>query len=256
MAVRGINFYRYFKTVNRTVYACILDTVEHPSKEHFHHLRINLKRIRFISRLLNRYEITGASWYCKPYTKLFKAAGKIRQLHLHAQLVRGYGKKAEQDRILEYLHKSEINILKKWPKTASRCVAEMISGQAGFKNAINTVAISVAAYSNDLKERIRNRFTDNLPADKLHKSRKLLKEIMYSREISAVLDARMTATYHINTVLALENAIGDWHDLELLLRHGLPHQHRLTKNMRKTLQVKRDQEYEKIQNLIPHLLRQ
>jgi CHAD domain-containing protein len=256
MATRGIPFHRYFKTVNRNVYESILDTVEHPTIENFHRVRINLKRIRFIHRLLKRYKVKGVSRLITPYTKLFKAAGIIRQLHLHAQLVSAYGKKAEQDRVLQYLHKKEFNAVKKWPMKASACLAKMIAGQNGFEKAFDKVVITVAAYSNDLKRRVTNRFTDELPEGKLHKSRKLLKEIVYSREISNGLNSRLAATYHIRTVLALEDAIGDWHDLDLLLLHGLPHQHRLTKKIRKELETKRGQEYEKIRHYIPHIIKQ
>lgn len=256
MAARSINFHRYFKTINRNVYESILDTVEHPSIEHFHRLRISLKRVRFIHRLVRRHGVKGVSRFIHPYSTLFKAAGVIRQLHLHAQLVLAYGKKAEQERVLHYLRKKELSVLKKWPGKASSCLAEMISGQTGFEQAVTNVGITVAAYSNDLKRRVSNRFTNKLPDDKLHKSRKRLKEILYSREISSALNTRLTATYHIRTVMALEDAIGDWHDLELVLLHGFPHQHRLTKNSRKALQVKRDQEHEKIRNLIPHIMKQ
>ncbi len=246
MAIRGIPFHRYFKAVNRIVYECILHTIEHPTQQHFHRLRINLKRIRFIHRLLRRYEVKGASRFIKPYTKLFKTAGIIRQLHLHMQLVSAYGKNPEQDQVLNDLHKQELKAVKLWPKRASTCLAEMIAGQNSFEKAISKIEVTMAVYSNDLKSRVRHRFTNELREGKFHKSRKLLKEIVYSREISSALNARLAATYHFRTVLTLEDAIGDWHDLDLLLLHGLPHQHRLTKKIRNALKTKRNQEFKKI----------
>jgi len=231
-----------------------MDTVEHPTVDHFHQLRINLKRIRFIQRLLVRYGIRGASHCFEPYTTLFRFAGTIRQLHLHAMLITTYAKEGEQKRLLDYIQKKELQVLKKWPLQASAFLATLVLNHTRIYQTIEGITKTTIAFSNELKGRIITRFGSDMPDHKLHKSRKVLKEIVYSREISAALKSRLASTYHLRNVMTLEDAIGDWHDLDLLLQHGLPHQHRLTRKMRTALDKKKLLEREKISRLIPKLL--
>jgi CRISPR/Cas system CSM-associated protein Csm2 small subunit len=79
----------------------------------------------------------------------------------------------------------------------------------------------------------------------------LLKAILYSAELSSVLANKIHNLFNMAVVHDLEDAVGDWHDLSLLLRGKTVKL--LKSKTRRKIKAKKQEELKRIHHQIPKL---
>jgi CHAD domain-containing protein len=248
-------FHNYFTTVNRSLLACLFDTLENPTLENFHQLRISLKRLRFIGKTLMHYKAKGISKGLRPYRSVFRYAGRIRQQQVHATLLSRHGVDQSHQIFTKKLRGNHGKLLKKWPGVAQVFLADAVRAYPVLGGVIRAWDIREEEYVRELSDRVCTRFRSELPDEILHESRKLLKEVLYSCEVSRTLRSAFDARFNLRTAVRLEDAIGDWHDLDLLLNERLGSEALTKGKIRQHLEAEKKRERKKIERLVPKLLR-
>ncbi len=188
----------------------------------------------------------------KPYTKLFRYAGRIRENHVQVYLLRKYGNQFSDETIFKSLRKTERKLIKKWPDIAIAVLTEIVRSYLNITKEISKCTVSSAQYLNDLEQHLTHCFTAKISDNKLHRSRKTLKGVVYSAEFSPEFKRSVNHFCNLKIASKLEDAIGDWHDLDLvMLQHKWIHQKPVGNNLIKQKQRERI----KINELLPLLIR-
>lgn len=244
--------HNYFSDHYRHVIICATNTLDDPSPENFHQLRISLKRIRFIGNFLKTYGKSKSQRSFKPYTKLFRYAGRIRENHILVYLLRKYADEYTDKAIFKSLRTKEGRLIKKWPQAAILYLPEIVHSYLKITKELSKCTVSSAQYLYDLEQHLERWFSTKLVDYNLHKSRKTLKGILYSAEFSPEFKRSINHFCNLKVPSTLEDAIGDWHDLEVvMLQHNRIHQKPAGKNLIK----QKHRERLKINGLRSHLIR-
>ncbi|MCW5907712.1 MAG: CHAD domain-containing protein [Chitinophagales bacterium] len=189
-------------------------TKQHP--EHLHKLRVTIKRIKALFRLANAADTRfNNDKFYKPYRKLFKAAGKIREAQVHIQnlqLLTGKKRSAETEQLKRGIRQMN---------------AAFVSMQVDFISSIDKRSEEIGEKLKRIKSaRLQKCFATDLKqickrvyairrADKLHSFRKKLKRLMYNNELTSAKNRMLTRSY-LKAIDDLQDTIGKWHDAELL----------------------------------------
>lgn len=248
-------FFVYLTSVHRKTLSCLFDTLADPSPENFHQLRISLKRLRFIGRTLMNFGQQGMKRRLKPYREVFRLAGQIRQHQVHVNLLDRHGilKHAQTDpRKMTGVHGK---LLRKWPDATGRFLADAVKSYPFIGRSILAWKTTEDEFVDEVSERIIARFGNEIPDNKLHDSRKLLKGMLYSCEISPALRKAFNERFNLRKAITLEDAIGDWHDLDMLLQSDQKGKGLYKKKTRDHLQREITKEHKKIQSLTTQLIR-
>lgn len=221
--------------------------------ETLHMLRVELKRVRFIKNVLSQYlDDARINKAYKPFRKLFKKLGKIR-----GQQVNTYRLKTTVDNLSEA--STEQRFIKKKEKleqhlrqTISKSTDKLHKGI----NTLNIFALKIKSWDDDafvhsLIKDVKRKVKKRIPEKKLHGVRHLLKAVLFSSELSSELTKKVNSVFNLAAVRDLEDAIGDWHDLSLLLS-GKTIRQLKSKNKRK-IEDKKRQELKRVRQQIPKL---
>jgi CHAD domain-containing protein len=200
----------YYRQVHGEVVRIANTIGNKPSAELIHDLRVQLKRIRFLRNLLKRYTDRDAVRKFRPYLEVFEQAGRIRGYQMNQYRLSGapQAPDAREKKLTQ-------EFCARLPKAVQRIdrAKKTIEQQLAV-----TEFPSVNAFVQQLHRRVAKRITPFLFTHQLHRSRKLLKEIAYSAELSPTLHAHIHTRYRMPAVAELEDKIGDWHDLALAER--------------------------------------
>lgn len=193
----------------------VFNTLAFPTPEYFHQLRTGLKRILFIRNLMSTFYKKSAAETFRPYKKIFKSAGVIRESHIHAVKVKQLGKPNAG----ELGEKEDIYFIdeKAWRVKVYKFIRSTVPAYAAILKLLNKWSISEEQMTQTLYGRVYTKFSGKLTDVELHKSRKLLKELLYFCEISPSSYNWVKERLDIPKIILLEDAIGDWHDLEVII---------------------------------------
>ena len=103
-----------------------------------------------------------------------------------------------------------------------------------------------------IKKQVSRKINKKTSEKNLHQARHVLKSVIYSAELSSSMATKISSTFSMETVVSLEDAIGDWHDLSILLKGKSGDL--LTTKAKKRIQKKKKDELKRIYQLIPELL--
>lgn len=244
--------HNYFSDHYRHVIICATNTLDDPSPENFHQLRISLKRIRFIGNFLKTYGKSRSQRSFKPYAKLFRYAGGIRENHVQLYWLRKYRTESSDEAFFKSLGKTEGKLIKKWPGMVIAFLTEIPHAYLSITKELSKCTVSSAQYLYDLEQHLVRCFTAKISDNKLHRSRKTLKGVLYSAEFSPEFKRSINQFCNLKVASTLEDAIGDWHDLEVVMQqHKWIHQKPVGKNLIK----QKHRERLKINGLLPQLIR-
>ena len=206
---------RYFRSQLKSFRKNYRELGKKMDEEVIHDFRVALKKIRFILSLTARYNSsTDFKKLYKPFKKVFKEAGLIRDMDIRRQLLSKYFSAKTTRSIVKDLQKEEEKAYTKLLKKSSGYKQEIKkAGRSAEKKIQQLGEISEEFYASELLGEMKSCFQDHLHEEELHPSRKLLKEITYASKLSAALDGRLRhASLFPEKLKVLEKEIGSWHD--------------------------------------------
>ncbi len=229
-----------------------------------HALRVEIKRIRFLLLLLNRFVAgTLAKASYRPYKRVFRDLGELRGLHMKDQLLQKYVPSAAANTARARIRQRALKLTKRLMDRKGKIIASLqVADRQVKKQARGFLSIPAAQYVSNLKGRIEKRITEHTHRSHWHENRKVLKEVVYAKDISPALRRGLSRALQVRKIDQLQDLTGNWHDL-LLQREWfkvdtkflltLSHQSRI----RATERMKKDSARLEglIQNAIPYIFK-
>jgi CHAD domain-containing protein len=191
-----------------------------PDDETLHDLRVELKRVRFIKNVLSQFlEDSQINKAYKPFRKLFEKLGKIRGQHVNMYKLKTALTNTSEASAQKHFEIRKQKLEEKFRKSINKSTDDLHTDI----NALNAFALRIKSWNNDdfvhsLKKQVRKKVNKRTSKKNLHGARHLLKAVMYSAELSPELAGKISSVFNMSIVNDLEDAIGDWHDLSLLLK--------------------------------------
>ena len=199
----------------RSRYNLLLSSLEvyytYPDPEILHNIRVELKKIR---SLFNYIRFTNENFIFKneykSFKKIFKEAGKIRELHLILKLIQKYKIRiadeelysAEENR-LSYEFRSGLEIFKKDLHSADHRAEKYINKSDSGK---------LSEYLLIRQQMLQNLLAQLPDKTGLHDIRKVIKDLVY---LSEILFGKLN---NIESIFdSIQNSIGKWHDKQVLI---------------------------------------
>ena len=186
--------------------------------ETIHSLRVELKKIRFLKSLLKQYVPKAkVKKAYRPFKVLFNEAGKLRgeQVNEYRKAQAERGDESGLSDTNKKIQKLELQFCKsvyKHHKNLKKGMERMNNRMQGFP------LLYPKKFVENLTYQLLQNLTPKTLKKELHHNRHLLKGILYSAEIAPSVSGLIKKRFDLDLVLKLEDAIGDWHDLSILLR--------------------------------------
>jgi CHAD domain-containing protein len=183
--------------------------------ESLHDIRVEIKKIKSLLRLISfinsKFDFRSAY---KPFRKIFRAAGKIRDMQVSEHLLQQYGKhqSVNAQNISELVIQFENDVakyLKSVRKKANVIIKELKSIGPDYYH----------EYLHNIRRQFQKLLPESVHAENLHDLRKQAKELIY------ILTAGGETGDFTNRLSVLEQMIGEWHDKKVLsewLQQQLP----------------------------------
>jgi CHAD domain-containing protein len=202
----------FFNERNLSLIESLSNASEDDLKETIHKLRVDFKKIHFLFLFINYFNHNkNIQHLYKPYRKIFKSSGVVRELHLKRKLLEEFDETGESIAEQNKLHKKEKKISKKFFNSINSHLKEI--------RAIHEKSLIIfekfpvfneTDFLNNLSSQVKEQFTKINPAH-LHESRKTLKAVIYSKQLfphAAVFRKVLNAKVADD----LQDLIGSWHD--------------------------------------------
>lgn len=170
-----------------------------------HQIRVEIKKIKAILRLIEyQHDKFDSHKAYKPYRTIFRACHTIRGPQvLDALSGKSHGSKIKANKSVAAFRKQLPDFLKKVNK----------SNRKLFDEIRNVKSKTLSAYLSEKKVELRKKLYPKFQAIELHKTRKLVKEIMYLESINT--PKKKNQPFYADVALR----IGDWHDRLMLIQH-------------------------------------
>jgi CHAD domain-containing protein len=205
---------KYFDKTNQKVIKYLLKSDnKHPVKT-LHELRVEIKKIRFISHLIQHFDKqSDAGKLYKPYEKVFKKAGKIRTLQMQNKLIYQFELTELFDDIIKENNKTGKKLLKKFFKE-SEIQSEVLNAYKPMILASidKTIHPDIESYSNHLVRFLYDNLSDKTKPENLHELRKDVKELIFIGKFSKELRTFISKRIKLKLADNLQDKIGGWHD--------------------------------------------
>jgi len=224
---------QYFTTVWASMLRYLHAFYEAQKPEDLHQFRVQVKKINallfFLQGLTNRKEGAGP---LQPLRFIYKHAGQIRSVHIHLQLIGQYQVAGEAFKTAqEKLAKTETKRFCSKRVSTLKMLRQLHQTLAGnFQDIKNKVILRL--YKKRLKKLGRFFAKQDQPIDKLHKNRKKVKMLLYLRQ---ALPRSLRQKLQLNTryLHKLQDTIGKWNDVEIILELLKTEGFRDEKNLKK-----------------------
>jgi CHAD domain-containing protein len=220
--------------------------------EELHQLRIELKKIRFVVQVLKRYyQKEKVEKAYKPFRHLFNTAGALRSHHVNLYRTNQADTAGEEFEVRHQFMLHEEKFKKKFQKALPHELESVRKAMKSLQKQMRYFPeVDDKAFVYDLAARVFKKLTAHTPKEKLHQSRHLLKVVLYSSELSEDMRMLIEHVFNVEKVTSLEDAIGDWHDLTLLLK-STRRINKFSPVTMEKIESKRDRKLELIYDLIP-----
>jgi CHAD domain-containing protein len=219
-----------------------------------HDLRVELKRVRFLKGILSQHkkkkEVDKAY---EPFKKLFKKLGKIRGQHVNQYRLSTVLKNVVETTAQKHFQNKRERMEQKLRESLSKNVRSLHEGMFILKTIVAQLPKwNEKVFLRSLKKQVARKINKKTTEKNLHPARHTLKSVIYSAELSNSLASKISSAFNMETLVNLEDAIGDWHDLSILLKGKSGDL--LTPKAKKEILKKKKTELKRIQQLIPNLL--
>jgi len=207
----------YFQKQVNTVECILKKTHQKISKEDIHKLRIAVKKIKALSTLILFCQPAfKVRKFMKPFNRIFKVAGQIRELQLEISRLR----KMQLGPLKDYLHHLETRLKKKKHLFFTLSNKKLRRKLQKRSKKIIPLFDEVSKTSvNRFLEEKRNEISkllvsENLKEKQAHELRKRLKELYYTKFLFGTKDKRST------NIDGFQQLLGQWHN-DVVLKDGL-----------------------------------
>jgi CHAD domain-containing protein len=196
------------------------------SKKNIHKLRTEIKRLKALYRLIeqiNPREFSSTKHY-RQYKRLFKVAGKIREIQLNTKLLASYKlspsaskayinfikkkEKAHYNKLKKLIKDFPVHKIKKSKKRINRLYKD--SGKEKFNKKSHLFIIAECI-------KIRALRRQSVSVANLHETRKHLKSLGSVAELMYEMNSPKVKQQYIDKLKGTESLIGDWHDQIVLI---------------------------------------
>ena len=197
-----------------------------PTMEGVHTLRLSIKRIRALLKLLDQDTSTYGSEVVKQIDGLFRYSGELRDIQVQSILLESYRERVggvvdlfqkeifQESKRIKKQFKIQVQSINHFDlvlinQRLDNCI-EALSDETLDGNCIKKVDV--------LLNQICQMYSESQEDKNLHRIRIKLKELLYF--ISILKKGKIKIKYDIilnKRLNSLQQKLGDWHDLELLL---------------------------------------
>jgi CHAD domain-containing protein len=207
----------YFNAHSRTLKSELRRITEQNAVDAVHDMRVDIKRIRFLLLLLNRFATgTHVKALYTPYQKLFRQLGEVRGLHMKDQLLRQYAPAPATEVARARISRRTTRLIRRLIDRRSKWLDVLTQAHQAVRSHLSKfISVPATQYAHSLAIRVGKKFTAHAHRTQWHEDRKILKEVMYAREVSPSLRRPVGRLIDIRKADLLQARIGDWHDLVL-----------------------------------------
>ena len=183
-----------------------------PDVEILHKIRVEIKKLKALLQLIN---------YCArkfrahktflPLRTIFRKAGEIRQPEVFYRLLLLYQIKGVRDESIPKAKYSD-RLSKALVKQIPIHIKSVVAQEKIVEKYVEKVTMDcIKKYLKRRKKQLRSELYPKMRQDRLHKSRKTMKEIIYLSGIVKGGDKKLDKFYH-----HAEALVGQWHDRQML----------------------------------------
>jgi len=217
--MKTVELKKYFNKTNQKVIKYLLKSDnKHPVKT-LHELRVEIKKIRFISHLIQHFDKKSDDGKLyKPYEKVFKKAGKIRTLQMQRKLISYFEESDKLEDLLKKNKHAEEKLMKKFFKDRE-IHFDIINAYKPMINAEieKSINLNLKLYTNHLIKFLFDNIKTKTNISDIHEQRKMIKELIFMGGFSKELHTYISNRINFDSADKLQEKIGDWHDkMELL----------------------------------------
>jgi CHAD domain-containing protein len=243
----------YQQTRFARVLALAQQLPQHADDDRLHELRVELKRVRFIKNVLFGYlEDDRISRAYAPFRKLFKKVGKVRGQYVNLYRLQSVANQRNEAAAQKKLAARKQKLEQRVQQFIRHHMEDLQNGRQAFA----AFTLKINTWNDDefvrtLKKQVKRKINTKTSKKNLHGGRHLLKAVLYSAELSPELAGKISRVFNMARVADLEDAIGDWHDLALLVKGKTV---KLVKSKtRRKINAKKQKELKRIRQQIPKL---
>lgn len=185
----------------------------------YHKLRIELKKLNGFLELIN-YCSKGfrKKKIIKPFSKIFKQAGKVRELQLQSEMIKKYFPENTVPEYKAHLRKIRLEETRSFFSLFDpKLFTEMDKKFDEIKSFLPKIKSKTTTnYLESEVANIKNLINKNpLQKKHLHKLRKQLKKLSNNRSSLSFEEKKG----HLSKKDSLPKLLGDWHDLQVMIDH-------------------------------------
>ncbi len=213
----------YYGNLQRIIEENYNLAVEYSDEDGIHDLRVAIKRMRAYFNLIEWINpVFQAKQTLKPVRRLFRAAGKIRDIHVQQELMRKWAAELnlEMSEYYNYLKHCEMEERKRfWPSAKKFDLRILQDYWSMIKNTLTFISTEYIQYKSEerfnsqIEELIKFREKDNFIEDDYHAIRILAKETRYTLEVLQTCFPAKDIWGKLNEALRrVHQSLGRWHD--------------------------------------------
>lgn len=219
----------YYGNLQRIVEENYNLAVRFADVEGVHDMRVGIKRLRAYFNLIEWINpVFQAKQNLKPIRRLFKAAGKVRDIHVHQELLRRWATELdlEMSEYYNFLKQKETEERKRFADFAKKKIDLKVfqSNWTLIQNVLSFISTEYIQYKSEerfktqIEELIKFKEKENFVEDDYHAIRILSKETRYTLEVLQTCFPPKNIWTQLNEALRkVHQALGRWHDDDMSL---------------------------------------
>jgi CHAD domain-containing protein len=219
----------YYGNLQRIVEENYNLAVRFADVEGVHDMRVGIKRLRAYFNLIEWINpVFQAKQNIKPIRRLFKTAGKVRDIHVQQELLRRWATELdlEMSEYYNFLKQKEMeerkrfadSVKKKFDPKVFRSNWTLIQNVLSFISTEYIQFKSEERFNSQIEELIKFKEKENFVEDDYHAIRILSKETRYTLEVLQTCFPPKNIWTQLNEALRkLHQSLGRWHDDDVSL---------------------------------------
>jgi CHAD domain-containing protein len=219
----------YYGNLQRIVEENYNLAVRFADVEGVHDMRVGIKRLRAYFNLIEWINpVFQAKQTLKPIRRLFKAAGKVRDIHVQQELMMRWVTELnlEMSEYYNFLKQKETEERKRFADFAKKKFDPKVfqSNWILIQNVLSFISTEYIQYKSEerfnaqIEELIKFKEKENLVEDDYHSIRILSKETRYTLEVLQTCFPPKSIWEKLNeTLRKVHQALGRWHDNDVSL---------------------------------------
>jgi CHAD domain-containing protein len=219
----------YYGNLQRIVEENYNLAVRFADVEGVHDMRVGIKRLRAYFNLIEWINpVFQAKQNLKPIRRLFKASGKVRDIHVQQELVRRWASELdlEMSEYYNFLKQKETEERKRFADFAKKKFDLKVfqSNWTLIQNVLSFISTEYIQFKSEerfnaqIKELVKFKEKENFIEDDYHAIRILSKEMRYTVEVLQTCFPPKNIWTQLNeTLRKVHQALGRWHDDDVSL---------------------------------------